>query len=107
MSFVLCLVLQSISTHVNGVVESCGVFCNRSEDVYLGQMRQNAGAKIRNWSAILQLNVICTLIKHALSTNQSARLYGNFIIKQHKKGASGAYSPEGKYQFDLLLASGS
>ena len=31
-SIVLCLVLQSISTHVNEVVGSCGVFCNRSQE---------------------------------------------------------------------------
>ena len=40
---------------------------------------ENAKAKFNNWSD-LPVN-ICTLTKYALSTNQSARYIGNFIIK--------------------------
>ena len=58
---------------ISGIITMLCVCLSQRGRLFLGQIRLNAEAKTEN------LTLLCTLIKHALSTNQCTRYIETFL----------------------------
>ena len=71
--------LRAVHVYCRQIACFLCVCLSRRGRLFLGQICQNVEAKPESKLVRLHLTVLCTLIKHPFSTNQSARYIETFL----------------------------
>ena len=75
--------LRAVHVYCRQIARLLCVWLSQWGHLDFGSISSKCRNKNRNWSAIFQLTVLCTLIKHALSTNQSAHYIETLFKKTY------------------------